>query len=510
MKKTTSLLQLGLLAFSMCAGSHLVSADDVLKKNIPAPAQDVKTPVLPDNLESAGWKPGDPISFADGKLIFDLQERLRYENRENNFDFNSRGNTLSITDGSFLLQRVRVGMRYKPDDWINSYIQMQDSREIGSNRPKDPGFFGAEGDQDPSLHQANVQIANFKECPMGVTLGRQELNYGDERLVGAFDWNNIGRVFDGAKLRFQQLNWNIEAIAVMPVSQYTKHFDVPDSDDRFFGAYYQMNYVPKQVTEAYAFFRNKTNNDSGFPTGGYNLGTDKPGDQAGTQAGDYVTLGTRMKSIPGQLGPWDYGLEATGQVGSLISNSTDSNAVNSTTSRKDLMAFAGHVMGGYTLPGKQKVRFGLEYDFASGDSDPSDGTSESFQNLFPTNHKFYGYMDLFAWRNMHDARVQFNITPVEKLALQLDYHAFWLADTSDAWFRANAVTQVRPVGSGATSRDRANNFAGQEIDFTATYPIAKWVRLHGGYSHFFAGPYLHDTGAASDADFVYLQTVFQF
>lgn len=507
-----NILSLLTLAAVTLSGFSGALADDALKKAVPAARDGLAKPGAAAGLKPAAkaWQPGDPMSFADGQLVFDAQERLRFESRENNFDFDSRGNALSITDDSYLLQRFRLGLRYKPNTWLNSYLQTQDAREIGSTRPDDPGFFGAEGDQNFMLRQANLGIANFKECPFGVTAGRQELAYGDERLIGSFDWNNLARVFDGFKLRFQQPDWNLEAFAVMPVSQYTDHFDVPDADDKFYGMYFQMNHLPVQVTEFYALYRNKRSNDAGFPVGGYNLGTNKPGDQVGTQAGDYATLGTRIKSVPGKLGPWDYGLEVAGQTGSIISDSADTNLLNATTSRKQLLAYAAHAMGGYTFQGKEKIRLGLEYDHASGDSDPSDGSNESFQNLFPTNHKFYGYMDLFAWKNIHNARIQFNITPVDKLMLQADYHAFWLADTSDAWFRANAATPVRGVGARNTLRDRAGNFAGQEIDFTATYPLAKWVKLHGGYSHFFAGQYLHDTGPAADADFFYLQTVFQF
>ncbi|MBI4026238.1 MAG: alginate export family protein [Verrucomicrobia bacterium] len=507
-----NMLQIAALAAVTLCGVGGAWADDALKKVAPAAGDDFKTPIIANDLQPAekGWRPGDPMRLDDGRLIFDAQERLRFESRENNFDFDCRGNALSITDDSYLLQRFRLGLRYQPDEWRNAYFQTQDSREIGSTRPDDPGFFGSEGDQNFALRQANLTVANFKECPFGVTAGRQELSYGDERLVGAFDWNNIGRVFDGFKFRFQQAHWNLEAFAVMPVSQYTKHFDVPDADDKFYGMYYQMDYLAPQVTEFYVLYRNKRDNDAGFPVGGYNLGTNKPGDQVGTQAGDYATLGARVKSVPGKLGPWDYGLEVAGQTGSVITDSVDTNLMNATTARKRLMAYAAHVMGGYTFQGKEKIRLGLEYDYASGDGNPGDGNSDSFQNLFPTNHKFYGYMDLFAWRNMQEGRFQFNITPVEKLVLQADYHAFWLADTSDAWFRANATTPVRGVGAGLTARDRAGNFAGQEIDFTATYPLAKWVKLHGGYSHFFAGQYLRNTGSAADADFFYLQTVFQF
>jgi len=35
---------------------------------------------------------------------------------------------------------------------------------------------------------------------------------------------------------------------------------------------------------------------------------------------------------------------------------------------------------------------------------------------------------------------------------------------------------------------------------------ASWVALDASYAHFYARPYLQATGAASDADFFYLQT----
>ncbi len=493
-----------IFAFRVIAGAP---ADDALKYEA---GRDLKQPILETGLDSKGaagssdWKPGDPLSLEGGAVVFDVQERMRFEWRENNFDFNSAVD--AITDDAYLLQRFRIGVRNKPNDWVNIYLQTQDSREIGSDRPDDPGFSGSEGDDSFFLRQANVTIANYKECPFGVTAGRQELGYGDERLIGAFDWNNIGRVFDGIKMRFQQVNWNLEGFAVMPVEHFSNHFDAPDTQDRFFGLYYQMNYIPKQVTEFYAFYRNKTDIDSGFPMGGSPIGTDQNGVQLGTEKGDYATIGTRIKSTPGQLGPWDYEMETAGQLGTIVSNSVDTNLPNATTSRKDLAAVATHVAGGYTWEGKERTRLGLEYNYASGDHDPMDGNNGSFQNLFPTNHKFYGYMDLFAWRNMHNARAQFNITPIEKLGLQVDYHAFWIAETNDQWFRANAYTPVRNV----PTRGSANNFAGSEVDFTATYPVVKWMKLLVGYSHFFSGAYLADTGRADDADFVYAQTMFQF
>jgi len=36
---------------------------------------------------------------------------------------------------------------------------------------------------------------------------------------------------------------------------------------------------------------------------------------------------------------------------------------------------------------------------------PRDGKHQTFENLFPTNHKLYGYMDFVGWRNIHNPRL---------------------------------------------------------------------------------------------------------
>ena len=53
-----------------------------------------KAPIPP----AAPVPAANPLSFFGGKLIFDFEERLRFEARENNFDFNHSVD--SLTDDS--------------------------------------------------------------------------------------------------------------------------------------------------------------------------------------------------------------------------------------------------------------------------------------------------------------------------------------------------------------------------------------------------------------------------
>ena len=63
---------------------------------------------------------------------------------------------------------------------------------------------------------------------------------------------------------------------------------------------------------------------------------------------------------------------------------------------------------------------------------------------------------------------------------------------------------MRDISPGASS------YAGSEVDLTLTYAPEKWLGFMAGYSHFFAGSYLSDTGASSDADFAYVQMTIKF
>lgn len=408
----------------------------------------------------------NPLSFAGGRIVFDVENRTRFEWRENNFDFDDSVDAL--TDDAWMQNRFRLGLLLKPADWLRFYFQGQDAQEMFSDRPDVPGVMGAEGDNPFDLRQAWVEIGDPKKCSWSVKAGRQVLLYGDQRLVGPGDWSALSRSFDAVKLRYDHGDglW-VDAFVSSVVHPDDSGFDESDRDSIFSGIYAHVPGWGPQETE---FFL-------------YHLKDDDRND-------DFFTLGTHVKSTPEALGPWDYEAGFAFQAG--------------TAGGHDLQACAGYAEVGYTFNQPWKPRVGLEYSYASGDSNAADGDQGAFQNLFPSNHGYYGFMDLFSWSNIHDAVLHLSAAPLPKLTAELDLHAFWLADTSDAWRRANATTAVRPADSSASS------FAGAELDFVLTWAVSKNLSLAAGYSHFFAGGYLDDTGAQDDADFVYCFSTIKF
>lgn len=441
----------------------------------------------------------NPLSFWDGRLVFDIEQRLRFEVRNNNRDFNDAIN--DNNDDSSLLSRFRFGFTIKPAPWLKLYAQVQDAREWDGERGRIPGVNGADGDNEFDLRQAYVEFADYTRFPLGLAVGRQAISYGDSRLFADSKWGNFGRTFDAVKLRYQKPDWWAELLYARPVQIKTETVDDSDAADNLGGFYFSNDWLPSQTTDWYVLHRDKSDAQPDLsPTNALT-----PRGASTGPAARFTTIAARVKSKPGKIGGWDYTGELAYQFGDVWLSDRNSRKL-------DLSAFAAHGSFGYTLNAPWKPRLGLEYDYASGDHNPDDGKSQSFQNLFPSNHEKYGYLDEFGWRNLHDARVQLSAKPGKTVDLDLNCHAFWLADTSDYWTRANGLSALRtrtPDGRDVR-RIGASRFAGHEIDFVVKWTPREWLKIEAGYSHFFAGDYLRDTGPSDDADFGYVMTTVKF
>jgi hypothetical protein len=167
-------------------------------------------------------------------------------------------------------------------------------------------------------------------------------------------------------------------------------------------------------------------------------------------------------------------------------------------------AWAGHWQLRETLGGKMAPHVTGEYNYASGDQDPADGTRGTFDQLYPTGHDKYGLADQVGWRNIHALRVGFDVSPFKATPVTVNYHSYWLAQGRDALYAANGAALAR-VAAGAASRK-----VGQEIDLQIAGPLTPQLALAAGYSHLFAGPFLKEAtpGKSYSGPFLMLTYVF--
>jgi len=118
------------------------------------------------------------------------QLRLRPEHR-NRLKPDATGGTSDV----FFGQRARANVTVSTER-LRAFVEVQDARNWGTE------VSTVSNDRNLDLHQAYLELPDLGHSGVSLTLGRQELAYGDERLLGAADWLTAARSFDGAVVRY--------------------------------------------------------------------------------------------------------------------------------------------------------------------------------------------------------------------------------------------------------------------------------------------------------------------
>lgn len=99
------------------------------------------------------------------------------------------------------LLRTRLAVDARPTTRLRAFVQVQDSRLWGGENPA-LALGTLDGDADQfDVHQAFFEVDSLGGRGLAARVGRQEIVVGNQRLVGAVGWSNVGRTFDAVRLR---------------------------------------------------------------------------------------------------------------------------------------------------------------------------------------------------------------------------------------------------------------------------------------------------------------------
>jgi hypothetical protein len=408
----------------------------------PAPSQTASPP------PAQAPAPSPPAAFAN--LDLPTWIRLGVEHR-GRLEGPSGAGFAPDREDLYWLNRFRVTARFSMKPWLSAAVQAQDARVEGRNGT----ITGAPFRDQFDLRLAHVDVGNFEKSRFAVRGGRQELVFGDQRLVGHVSWVNTARSFDAVRGVFRHKKLRVDGFAASVVTIRMDDINRSGDGNYFYGADAPLAVLPNGgVLEPYEFVRTARN---------LRTEANAPGDLTSSTTG--VRLAGKLSART------DYNVEAAIQRGSLGSDT--------------ISAWAGHWSIGRTIPvGSKTYRAFGEYNFASGDDAPGDGVRGTFDQLYPTGHDKYGLADQVGWKNIHHVRVGLEARPHPKLALGGSYHSFWLASATDALYSAGSAVLAR-IPTGAPDRH-----VGQELDIQATFTPSPRLQLHGGYAHIFTGAFL--------------------
>jgi hypothetical protein len=412
--------------------------------------------------------PVKPPVFNRANELLPQWFRLRGELRERMEGFDGLGFN-STREDLYWLTRFRFNATVTPSKSFSFQAQIQDAR-VGK---KTVGPTGAPFKAALDLRMAFTDVG-AATGPVTIRAGRQELVYGEQRLIGHVSWLNAARTFDGVKATFRSKAFSADVFATSVVRILDGEFDKSGAGNRFGGVSLTAGkLVPQATVEPYVYYRRDVNllNES-------------------LQRDDLqqTTVGIRFNGrLPLGL---DYGTETAVQRGSLGSD--------------DVSAWASHWQLRESLPGGGAVKVTSEYNFASGDANARDGVRGTFDQLYPTPHDKYGLADQIGWRNLHHVRAGFEFTPIKAMPITTNYHSWWLADKNDALYGANSAVVARVAGGAADSH------VGQEIDVQVAKPLTAQLQFAAGYAHIFTGAFLKQATPGASYSHPYVMVTYVF
>lgn len=359
-------------------------------------------------------------------------------------------------DDSFYLNRIRLDADVRVASWVRIFAQAQDAHELWGNASP------TSGTNTFDLRQGYVELANRGARGVSLRVGRQELVYGDARLVGNGEWGNTAMSFDAVKLAAFRPGFRVEGFAAAVVRTEPGRFDRTTSDTRFYGVVGSVD-LPSAARSVEPYFfvkRSRTEFDE--------FG----------RAGDGMVYTSGVRAVGKLPSRFDYNIEAALQRGHRAGDA--------------IVAWAGHASIGWIVDegSRMKPRVTAQVNHASGDGNAHDGRLETFDVLYTGNHGYYDGTDQIGWRNMREAGVGFEFAPGRRWTVWSNVHRLSLATTQDAMYDAGG-------GKGAFTPAATSGNLGTAFDVHARYEWSKTFAVEAGTGALMAGEFLKQSGRAA-------------
>jgi hypothetical protein len=371
------------------------------------------------------------------QLIIDGQLRTKFEFRDGYKTLLPTG-----TNAAYVItQRTRLNFKYQTEK-LKTLVSVQDVRLWGDNVYKTdvPAI---------DVYEAWGEIL-FTES-LSLKIGRQELKYDKNRLLGTRNWNDVGATHDVTLLKFSKNNFKIHG-----------GFAINNAQSSTSKAYYPLNFYKSLV---FVWLTNGF--DNGFKFSFIGLADTYQKENTADTSYTRTTFGGNLY--------YDNSDSKVGFHGAAYYQS----GKDITGTEIDAYFFSSILT--FTLNEKLKLLGAIDY-FSGNDALSSSDTKTSFNKLYGNGHGYYGYMDYFTDVEKHtkggglmDWYMRLDYKFGDNSNLELTYHNFS--------FTNNVID---PESPDPLNPEAANKSLGSEIDMVFNYKYTKAINFKFGYSMMFA------------------------
>ena len=377
---------------------------------------------------------------ADKEFTISAKLNTRGEIRVGGFDEeDDSGNDLR---SQFIMGQYRLNLGYKRADWFELKLS--------------PQFSGVWGQSGGTLNLAEGWLSmKHNKTGLFVKIGRQMLEYDDERILGYDDWTMTAPTHDVLKFGFEGYGHKVHALLA-----YNQNSDNPDNGT----SYYAGGIQPYKTMQTLWYHYNTPKNFFGISLIGMNIGMQSKNSQYPNKTyyqqlvGTYVTLNPSIVKLEGsfyyQMGKEEKGVPLNAFMGSAKIKVTPSDMYN--------LSAGYDYLSGDNFPVTVNGGFGLIFH----------KEARGFSSLFGSHHQFYGAMDFFYLDSyMHNFSpglqnlyVGGNVAPVPGLKINAAYHFY--AISGDISYQQGYLKKA----------------LGHEVELNVGYTFANFVTVGAGYT----------------------------
>jgi hypothetical protein len=315
-----------------------------------------------------------------------------------------------------------------------------------------------------------------------------------ERLVGPFEFTNVGRAFDGIRLAYDTPDWNVTAMGSRPTQGGFEVSANRELDIELAGLAWTLkrlaNAPPLSARVFYLYYRDSRDDtvkvDNRPPA---TRMTDRDPISINTIGANAITA---IDAGPGIVDALLWGALQTGTWG-----------------RQTHGAWAWAVEGGYQLPrvpAAPWLRAG--WNRSSGDARPGDGHHRTFFQLIPTA-RTYARLPFFNLMNSSDAFLELQLRPHERVLIRSDVHWLRVTEGRDLWYSGGGATSNTFFGYAGSPADGAHVLA-TLADISITVVLHQRLTVEGYYGHAFGGSVVGKTFPGRDANYGLLEMTFTY
>ena len=379
----------------------------------------------------------------------------RYDYMDN-YDFNNNTNDKEET----FYARTRLGLDFGFKH-IGGRFQIRDFRQFGNSLRNFPDK------SNTKIREAYIDLISIPLENMDITIGRQEIAKGEERILGSNDWHWVGYTHDAISIAVKPTpyqKWNALFIKVGESSIA----DGKTIDNRAYvsGFYTSFFLESFEKLEPYYFYQNYASS----PLIPQIVSSD-------SQGKDYKvhTFGLLTKlNITENL---FLGFEGNIQSGDF--------------GAKNLESFLLHAKLGAETGVQEINSVILSYDIYSGDKDSNDNTINTYQPIFPSYYEHTGLIGWFGMKNLTDLRLSLSGDIFNSLTWKIDGHLFSVHRLEDGVYLPNNTLYNFVYNSASYSS--TSNDLGREVDIILSLPLIKDMTLTATMSSLEPGKYVEDS-----------------